>query len=166
MKTHRNDTTSAHSPGRFSQLHVALSSVFGLGFFPFMPATATTLVVASGIFIFFKEPSVAEIPLAVALIVIAILTSGEAEKSLGHDAGPIVIDEVCGFLVTILFIERYDFQVIVAAFILFRFFDIAKPWPVKRSQHLAGGVGIVIDDVLAGVYANLCLRGLLAAGLL
>ncbi len=153
-------------PGRFSRFHVALSSVFGLGFFPFMPATATTLVLASGVFVFLKEPSVVELPLIVVLVVIGILSSGEAEKKLGHDAGPIVLDEVCGFLVTVFSIERFEFSVITAAFVLFRFFDIVKPWPVKRSQHLPGGVGIVIDDVLAGVYANIVLRVMLASGIL
>jgi len=72
----------------------------------------------------------------------------------------VVIDEVAGFLVTMLLLP-ISFVNMGLGFILFRFFDIVKPWPVRQAERLKGGFGIVVDDLLAGVYAHLCLRGIL-----
>jgi len=141
-----------------------ISSVLGIGYFPVASATAATLIQASIMFIFFPGSSLIEIPVVILIFAVAVWSSHEAEKVLGHDAQEIVVDEVCGFLITVLLVDRGSFGVILAAFFLFRFFDVLKPWPVKRSQHLPGGWGVVIDDVLAGIYANLVLRVFLALG--
>jgi len=66
-----------------------------------------------------------------------------------------VIDEVCGYWVSLLFISR-DLKSLLTAFVFFRFFDTLKPWPIKRIEaETGGGAGIVLDDVLAGVYAGI-----------
>ena len=79
----------------------------------------------------------------------------EAAKKLGeHDFGGIVWDEVAGYLITLWFVPL-SWQTILLGFVLFRFFDIIKPWPIKwLDQHVQGGFGIMIDDVLAAVFAG------------
>jgi phosphatidylglycerophosphatase A len=163
----KNQNRLAHGRGAVNPiqgLHVVISSVLGIGYFPIASATAATLIQASIMFVFFPRSSSIELFVVVLIFVLAVWSSHEAEKVLGHDAQEIVIDEVCGFLITVILIDRSSFGVILTAFFLFRFFDILKPWPVKRSQHLPGGLGVVIDDVLAGIYANLALRIFLALG--
>jgi phosphatidylglycerophosphatase A len=83
---------------------------------------------------------------------------GEAADKLGeHDFGGIVWDEVAGYLITLLWIP-FSWKAVVLGFILFRFFDILKPWPIKvADQQVKGGFGIMLDDVLAGIFANLVL---------
>ena len=68
------------------------------------------------------------------------------------DPGIIVIDEVAGMLVSVLFAPR-TIPVLVTAFLLFRFFDIWKPFPARQFQELHGGVGVMLDDLIAGLYA-------------
>jgi len=79
------------------------------------------------------------------------------------DPSEVVIDEVAGFFVT-LFMLPLSWRSVVLGFILFRFFDIVKPWPIRRTERLKGGLGIVVDDLLAGVYAHLLLRVILSLG--
>lgn len=96
---------------------------------------------------------------AVALFVVGGLAAGRAERVLGRkDPGSVVIDEVLGQWLTFLpFLELPLWQ-LAAGFGLFRLFDIAKPWPVRNSENwLPDGFGIMLDDVLAGVYACGCL---------
>ena len=73
------------------------------------------------------------------------------------DPAQIVIDEVCGYLVTMLYVAP-NLTNIITGFILFRFFDIAKPPPLRKLERLPGGVGIVADDILAGIYSNIVLQ--------
>ncbi len=165
----RQDIMTESRPARngfISGSNVVISSVFGIGYFPVASATAATFIHAVVMFVFFSRPSVLEIPIVIFLFLFAVKSSGCAEKVLGHDAQEIVIDEVCGFMITLLFIDRTELGVVLTAFLLFRFFDILKPWPIKRSQHISGGLGIVIDDVLAGIYSHLILRLLMALNVL
>ena len=84
--------------------------------------------------------------------------SHQAEKDLGKDSGHIVIDEFCGYLTAVLFIPKTPAW-LIAAFILFRIFDIFKPPPIRKVERLIpGGAGIMLDDILAGIYANICLQ--------
>lgn len=79
----------------------------------------------------------------------------EAEKALGmHDHGGIVIDEFVGMFITILFMPQGQWQLAILAFVLFRIFDISKPFPVSYAdRNIGGGLGVMVDDVLAGVYS-------------
>jgi phosphatidylglycerophosphatase A len=87
-----------------------------------------------------------------------IVTSQSTEKLLGKDSGHIVIDELCGFLLTVLFIPKTP-AYLLAGFFLFRFFDILKPPPIRKiEKSISGGAGIMFDDTLAAVYANICLQ--------
>ena len=128
---------------------------------PFAPGTAGTLV-AVPLYLFLSVLSPVWYILACILTTgIAIWASNEAEKLLGRtDDGSIVIDEIAGFLVAMAFVPR-TWEYIAAGFILFRAFDIVKPFPIKRLQDLHGGVGIVLDDIGAAIYTNLVLHGAL-----
>ena len=93
-----------------------------------------------------------------ALIFIGIWSSGVAAHDLGQqDPSNVVIDEVCGMMVSFLFIP-ISWQTLVAGFIGFRFFDIVKPFPVRRFERFPSGFGIVLDDLAAGIYTNLLLH--------
>ncbi len=133
--------------------------MFGSGFFPVAPATFASLVwLAIYLFIpgggWLAHPAVAACAAAV-----AVWMANEAEKLHGHDAHCIVIDEFVGMQVTFIGMAPALIPGIVG-FALFRIFDIAKPFPAGRSQRLPGGIGVVVDDVIAGVYGRLALLAL------
>lgn len=94
--------------------------------------------------------------------VAGIWICGIAADKLGeHDFGGIVWDEVVGYLIT-LWLIPFSWLNVILGFVLFRFFDILKPWPIKiADRRVKGGFGIMLDDVLAGILANLVLRFLL-----
>lgn len=93
-----------------------------------------------------------------ALIVAAVILSGLHAKAAGKDdPQEVVIDEAAGFLVT-FFLAPFSVLSLILAFLLFRFFDILKPYPIKAVERgVKGGAGIVLDDVLAGIFANVSL---------
>jgi len=84
-------------------------------------------------------------------MIIGVASSNIAEKELGHDAHSIVIDEVAGQWIA-LFAASDSLFLVIAGFFLFRVFDILKPYPIMASQKAPGGWGIVVDDVIAGIY--------------
>lgn len=90
------------------------------------------------------------------------MAEAHAQTTAGKiDPQEVVIDEVVGMAVTLAFVPL-DLKTIGLGFLLFRIFDVAKPFPVRRFEKLPGGWGIVMDDVMAGIYANLCLRVVLS----
>jgi len=139
-----------------------ISTGLGLGYMPFAPGTFGTLW---GVLLFYLFRNLSWITfsgLTLASILIAIAASSLAEGELKtHDSSHIVIDEVVGYLVTVLVLPFNAFNAI-AAFVLFRFFDILKPFPIRWvDRQVGGGLGVVLDDVVAGLFANLVLRALL-----
>jgi len=130
---------------------------------PVAPATAASLAVLPLMAVFWGLPWAAQAGITFLFTWIAVLVSTRAEKAYGHDAKAIVIDEVAGMLVTFLFLPpagdlRTRLLVLAAGFLFFRLFDVLKPFPAGRAQNLPGGQGVVMDDVAAGVYANVLLR--------
>jgi phosphatidylglycerophosphatase A len=125
---------------------------------PFAPGTAGT-VVGVLLYLVLKGLSPSWYLIACVLAtVIGVWAAEEAEKLLGKkDAQSIVIDEIAGYLISMV-LAPSGWMYIVAAFILFRVFDVIKPWPLKRLQDLRGGVGVVLDDVGAGIYTNVFLQ--------
>jgi len=97
--------------------------------------------------------------LLAAFCLIGIWASNRSEPIFGNgDPSQAVVDEVIGLLVTFCFIPlTRDWRLIAAGFLLFRVFDILKPYPANRLQDLPGGLGICADDIVAGVYAGICL---------
>ncbi|HRZ14460.1 MAG TPA: phosphatidylglycerophosphatase A [Candidatus Omnitrophota bacterium] len=130
----------------------------GVGYLPLVPGTFGS---AAGLGIFL---SVQGQPLQVVLILAVLLAlglgfGGQAEKVFGKkDPKFVVIDEVCGMLISLLFLPRYDLQVLALAFVLFRGLDTVKIFPAGKIQDMHGAVGIIGDDVVAAVYTNAILQ--------
>lgn len=89
--------------------------------------------------------------------IVGVQTSGIMEKFYGHDPAEVTIDEVVGMWVSLLFLPKNIF-VAGFAFIIFRFFDILKPYPANRFDTMHGGFGIMMDDVISGIYANIVVQ--------
>lgn len=136
----------------------ALATGFGAGFFPIAPATFASALVTLAVWLWWPVCVGTEGVLIAVLTPVAIWSAHVAERKLGHDAHPIVIDEVVGQLVTLWAVPR-SVPWMVAGFLLFRLMDIWKPLGARDLQRLRGGWGIVTDDLLAGAYA----RGVLLA---
>ena len=137
-------------------IHFRLASVFGLGKAPAAPGTVATLIAGVPCFLAVGHFSW-QMQLAFSIVVFGIgwYVSGKTQGELGRtDPGEVVIDEVCGYLVAMTG-HAVSFVSILSGFLLFRLFDIWKPWPIRSiEKKLAGGAGIMLDDVLAGIYAN------------
>jgi phosphatidylglycerophosphatase A len=133
----------------------------GSGLSRFAPGTMGTLVAVPFALLLKLLPSVWFWVLIVVLFVLGIYLCGTTARRLGkHDPGGIVWDEMVGYWLTIAFVPA-SWPWLLAAFILFRLFDIFKPWPIRQSERLFhGGLGIMIDDVLAAGYAMIVLAGM------
>jgi len=135
-----------------------LAAGFGAGYVPLAPGTAGTLVAIP----IFLGLSLIPSPLyeltVLAFFFLSSSVSDKAERSWGRKDHPrIVIDEIAGYLITMLWVPRAIGWVILG-FFLFRFFDILKPTPIRRVESVKGGFGTVLDDVVAGIYANIVLQ--------
>ena len=135
---------------------IVFATGLGTGFFPIAPATFTSALVTVATWWIWPVSFAAETILIAVLLPFAIWTSGVTERHLGHDAHPIVIDEVAGQLIALWMLPR-EVGWIAAGFFLFRLFDVWKPLGIFALQRLPGGFGVVSDDVLAGFYARLVL---------
>jgi phosphatidylglycerophosphatase A len=135
-----------------------LASGFGAGYIPIAPGTVGTLVAIPLFLILSSIPSPLYELTILTFFFFASWISGEAQRSWGRTDHPrIVIDEMMGFLITMLWLPKTALF-IVLGFFLFRFFDIVKPPPIRILERVKGGYGVVLDDVLAGVYSNIILQ--------
>ncbi len=142
-----------------NQILMFIATGFGSGYLPIAPGTWGTLVALPIHFLLIKlSPEYYFIALGIVFIV-AVSTAGSAEKIIDRkDPGVVVIDEIIGMLITLIGAPSTPLAW-GCAFLLFRLFDIWKPFPVSwADRHLNGGLGIVLDDVLAGGYALLCMQ--------
>ena len=134
----------------------------GAGFSQIVPGTMGTLVAIPFYYFVSSIPSPLYELTLVAFFFFSSWISNQAERYWGKkDDRRIVIDEIMGFLVTMLWIPRSPLF-IVAGFLLFRFFDILKPFPIRRLERVRSGFGVVLDDVLAGIYSNIALHLVIA----
>ena len=137
---------------------------FGSGLAPKAPGTAGTLV---GVLL---DPLLRLLGLELRIGVVAVMfvvgvwLCGESARRLGeHDHGGIVWDEIVGYLALMLVLPA-GWPWAVAGFVVFRFFDILKPWPIRQLDHgVGGGFGIMLDDIVASVWGALVLLGIMAA---
>ena len=136
-----------------------LATGFGVGYSPLAPGTLGTLV-AIPVYYFLSNISrpIYEITL-IGIFFLSVWISENAEIFFGKKDDPrIVIDEMMGFLITMLWVPK-TVRFIIIGFLLFRFFDILKPFPIRHlERRLKGGFGVVLDDVMAGAYANIILH--------
>ncbi len=151
---------------------VFIATGFGSGFIPFGPGTFGSLV---GLLITYGliaalSPDLVLLQNSIILLGLILAVAGtwsgtRAEKIFDRkDAGQIVIDEVCGQVISFVFITPYLVRLgphwrwwMIAGFLLFRLFDIFKPYPINSLQKLTGGLGVMMDDIIAGIYAAVVL---------
>jgi len=132
---------------------------FGSGLSKIMPGTMGTLAALPLYLLLIHSNAWIYTLATLASMLLGIIICGRAAKKLAvHDFGGIVWDEIAGLLIT-LYGLPFSWESVLAGFVLFRLFDILKPWPIKwLDQQVAGGFGIMLDDVVAGIFAALILR--------
>lgn len=129
---------------------------FGSGLSPIVPGTMGTIV---GVIIWWLCLQGLSLPIYWSVLffagLVGIYLCDKTAKDMGvHDAGCIVWDEFVGVWITLAFIPQFSWQWVLAAFLLFRLFDMVKPWPIRWFDlHVHGGFGIMIDDIVAGFLA-------------
>ena len=138
---------------------MAIATGLYTGYTPKAPGSMGTLVAFPIHFLIILLPGYGYYLALAAILIVAIITAGMAEKIIdSQDPGMVVIDEIIGMLIGLIGIPL-NLPALVVAFILFRIFDIWKPFPVRWfDDHLHGGTGIVLDDVMAGIYTLACMQ--------
>lgn len=142
-----------------TRLAVFVATVGYCGYFPIAPGTIGS---AAGLvfylLVWWSQSLAVEVALIAVVFAAGVWAGTIAERYFGGiDPGPIVIDEVVGMLMTLAFIP-VGVTGAIAGFFLFRVFDVIKPFPAGRLEALHGGLGVMADDAMAAVYANLTLR--------
>ncbi len=142
--------------------HKAIATVIGLGYAPIAPGTFGTIgaVIFISLLSYFgiALPTLMLIGIILISALIGIWSTDQVIPEWGDDPSKVVIDEFVGYLITMLFVPL-ELKYIFAAFILFRFFDILKPFGIRfLDKNIKGGTGVMMDDVLAGIYACVCLH--------
>jgi phosphatidylglycerophosphatase A len=142
-----------------TRLAVFIATVGYCGYFPVAPGTvgsAAGLVVY--LLVWWAQSPIVEVALIAVLFAAGVWAGTTSERYFGGiDPGPIVLDEVVGMLITLAFIP-VGISGALIGFLLFRLFDVVKPFPAGRFEKLHGGLGVMADDAMAAVYANLALR--------
>ena len=149
---------------RAKLFHIIIASGFGSGFSPFAPGTAGALVaVIIWTVLFYVIPF--NILLVVTSLLIVLFTAAgiwsadKLESEWGKDPSKVVVDEMVGVWIALLAVTVGNVWYILFAFLLFRFFDIFKPLGIRKMEQLEGGIGVMADDILAGIYSFLLLMG-------
>jgi len=142
------------------KVHRLISTCLGIGYTP--KGGGTIAAIACCIVWYFARTGGSEFAfgpvLATGVIfAVGVWSSNKVEDKWGKDSSKVVIDEVAGMCLTLLFVP-VRWQYIVCGLVLFRFFDIAKPLGIRKMEELKGGWGVMMDDMLAGLYANIILQ--------
>ena len=139
---------------------IFLATLLGVGYIPLAPGSWGSLL--TFILVWFLLPDNFYLLGGAALIVffVSIWSADGAEKVFGKDNRKIVIDECTGMLVSFLFLPK-EFFLYILAYVIFRILDVVKPPPIKKLEEIKGGLGITLDDVVAGIYTNLILQVLI-----
>ena len=148
-----------------TRLAVFVATAGYAGYFPVAPGTVGSAVgLLVYLLVWWTGSVVVELGLIAVLFAAGVWAGTTAERYFGGiDPGPIVLDEVVGMLITLLLIP-VDLGGALLGFLLFRLFDVWKPFPADRLEKLHGGLGVMADDAMAAVYANLALRLVLYLG--
>ena len=131
---------------------------FGAGLAPKAPGTVGSLVGLLAAWGLLELPLTWRVAVVLAVIGLGVWICGESARRLQrHDDQRIVFDEIAGVLLTSLVVAEATLLALVLVFVFFRFFDIVKPWPIRDVDHsLHGGLGIMLDDLIAALYAAAC----------
>jgi phosphatidylglycerophosphatase A len=142
------------------KFHRLISTCLGIGYTPKGGGTVAALVCCIAWYFAWKgekEHFWGQLLVTGSLLALGIWCSGKVEDQWGKDSSKVVIDEAAGMCLSLLFIP-VRWQYIVCGLLLFRFFDIVKPFYVRKMEELNGGWGVMMDDMLAGLYSNLLLQ--------
>jgi phosphatidylglycerophosphatase A len=133
------------------------ASAFYIGYFRFASGTFASLFAVLP-YLLMRGSWIVYLAVTVVLFFLGVYVSTEAEKLFNEkDPHKVVIDEVVGFFISMAFVP-FGVAYVIAGFFLFRLFDVWKPYPMRQLQALPGGWGVMIDDVLAGIYTNIVLQ--------
>lgn len=148
--------------GPMGRLGVIFATGLGVGYFPKMPGTIGTLW---GVLLFYLLRDLSLGPSLVFTLLLFgfswIMIYFAEQRFMSHDSSKIVLDEVVGYWVSV-FALPFSWPVAALSFVFFRLFDIWKPWPILQvDRRVPGAFGVILDDLVAGVYALICLRILL-----
>src|SRR6056297_364641 len=147
-----------------NRIRLLLGSLLGTGLLPYAPGTWASLLTLIPIYLVARIAPVTGLFLLIILAsLVSLLTSDAAVEKWGQDPPEFVRDEAAGQAIPFLFITfsnniQQDFLLLFGGFVFFRFFDILKPLGIDRLQKLPGKFGILIDDLIAGIYALVCLN--------
>ena len=133
------------------------ASGFYSGYFPLFPGTVGSALAFIVFLVFNLHNSFFFLPLIIIVFILGTISSSIVEKILGNDPSMVVIDEIVGMWVSLVFLPN-NLYIWLAAFVIFRIFDIIKPFPCKQLEKINSGLGIMLDDVMAGIYTNLLLQ--------
>jgi phosphatidylglycerophosphatase A len=134
-----------------------ISTFFYCGYFPVARGTFASLITVAIIWFLIPPFYYILIPISIGLFIISVWSATIGEEFFGKDGKPIVIDEVTGMVISLIFVP-YGFLSYAGAFLLFRFFDVIKPPPAAWAEKFKAGWGVTLDDVFAGIYANICMQ--------
>ncbi len=138
-----------------TRLALAVGTVGGAGFFPIAPGTVGSAIGVAVYLLTARWPAAWQIGLLAAISLIGTWGATGTARALGReDPGPVIVDEVAGQLLTLL-LTGVGVVGAIAGFFIFRILDIVKPWPARNFEALHGGVGIMADDLMAGLYGNI-----------
>lgn len=137
-------------------LYHVIATAAGCGYVPLAPGTAGSILALILVYCFYPSWWLLGLVILV-LFFLGVHTSAQMEKIYGPDPSLVVIDEVVGMSISLIYLPR-NYWLFLLAFLFFRFYDIVKPPPIHISQKLPGGWGVMIDDVLAGIFALITLQ--------
>lgn len=147
-----------------NQIRLLLGSLFGTGILPYAPGTWASLLTLIPVYLVAQfAPETGLFLFIILTSLLSLLTSDAAVEKWGQDPPEFVMDEATGQAIPFLFVTfsgnmKQDLLLLFGGFILFRFFDILKPLGIDSLQKLPGKFGILVDDLVAGIYALLCLN--------
>lgn len=142
-------------------MNKAIASIFGIGYAK-GGGTLAAIVTCPFIYWLWQYPAAVSNPwylvvITILVTLIGIYVGDKVEPEWGKDSSRVVIDEVAGMLITMIWVPANIYFLLIGL-VLFRFFDILKPLGIRKLEALPGGTGVMMDDVLAGVYANIVLQ--------
>ncbi len=148
----------------FQKFISVLATWFGCGRSPFAPGTVGTVGALPLFYLISLAPPMVQATLILLFVMVTIAVAQAYESFSAHDAPEFVMDEVAGFLVTMVFVPA-SLLAVASGFVLFRLLDIVKPFPISYvDRRVQGAIGTVGDDLLAGILANIIMQGLLHFG--
>lgn len=132
------------------------------GYLGYVPVAPGTFGSAAGLVVFaavrWSGSPALELAVIILLFAVGVWSANAAERHFGGvDPAPVILDEVVGMLITLAFLP-VNVTGAVVGFLLFRLFDVVKPWPANRLEAVHGGLGVMADDAMAGVYGNVAMR--------